>query len=123
MRVLTLLCALLALLAGAFAQGSSDQRQQADRARLASLGKEYKTLRAAHTRKPDPNTRQRFVRATVEYGTAVMMSPSLTPNVKYPKALRLYREALRLDPKNKEAAQNKKMIEDIYVSMGRPIPK
>ncbi len=51
-----------------------------------------------------------------------MTSPLLGAKVKYPRALRLYREALKLDPNNKEAKANKKMIEDIYRSMGRPIP-
>jgi tetratricopeptide (TPR) repeat protein len=52
-----------------------------------------------------------------------MTSPALTPKEKYPKALALFREALKVDPKNKVALENKNMIEQIYKSMGRPIPK
>ena len=38
-------------------------------------------------------------------------------------ALKYYREVLKADPKNEEALKNKKQIEDIYESMGMPIPQ
>lgn len=55
-------------------------------------------------------------------GTKIMNDPKLTPKEKYPKALDLYRDALALDPSNKEAKENKAMIEAIYKSMGREVP-
>jgi tetratricopeptide (TPR) repeat protein len=55
-------------------------------------------------------------------GTKVMTDGKLTPMEKYPKALDLYRQALELDPANKEAKENKDLIESIYKSMGKAIP-
>lgn len=63
-----------------------------------------------------------LVNATIEYGIAVMNGPG-APKQKYPDALRLYEEALKLDPENEEALKNKKLILDIYKSMGRKPPK
>lgn len=52
----------------------------------------------------------------------LMFEADLPPKDKYKPALVRYRRVLELDPKNAEAAQNKKQIEDIYESMGKPIP-
>ncbi len=52
----------------------------------------------------------------------LMFEADLAPKQKYKPALRRYRRVLQLDPSNKEAAANKKQIEDIYQSMGMPIP-
>lgn len=46
----------------------------------------------------------------------------LSPKKKYRPALQRYRRVLELEPGNEEAAANKKQIEDIYQSMGMPIP-
>ena len=71
----------------------------------------------------DENTKAAYVEATVKLATATMMAPELDKKVKYKDALRLYREALKFDPANKVAKSNSKMIEDIYLSLGRPIPQ
>ena len=47
---------------------------------------------------------------------------SFTPKKKYRPALKRYNRVLEIDPANKEAAANKKQLEDIYTSMGMPIP-
>ena len=52
-----------------------------------------------------------------------MLSDALDQKVKYKEALILYREALKIDPTNKEASSNKDLIESIYKSMNRPIPE
>lgn len=92
--------------------------------KLAKAAKTYQETKLAFSKKPKANKlKVAFVHATVAYGTVMMLSPDLGPRDKYPGALKLYREALVLDPKNKEAIANKKAIEDIYKSMGRPIPK
>jgi hypothetical protein len=52
----------------------------------------------------------------------LMFEAELPPKQKYKPALKRYRRVLQLDPNNKEAAANKKQIEDIYQSMGMPIP-
>ena len=53
----------------------------------------------------------------------LMFEADLPPKDKYKPALIRYRRVLELDPKNEEASVNKKQIEDIYQSMGKPIPK
>jgi tetratricopeptide (TPR) repeat protein len=70
----------------------------------------------------DAAAKKAYVDATVEYGTAVMLAPELTPKEKYPKALRLFREVLKLDPDNAQAKKSAETIEAIYKSMGRPVP-
>ncbi len=52
----------------------------------------------------------------------LMFEANLSPRKKYKPALQRYRRVLELDPGNSEAKENKKQIEDIYQSMGMPIP-
>jgi hypothetical protein len=52
-----------------------------------------------------------------------MYSSPLPPGQKYPKALAMYREVLKLDPNHAEARDATKMIEDIYASLGKPVPQ
>ncbi|MBZ0204348.1 MAG: hypothetical protein K8I03_15140 [Ignavibacteria bacterium] len=52
----------------------------------------------------------------------LMFEANLSPKKKYKPALQRYNKVLEIDPKNSEAMENKKQIEDIYQSMGLPIP-
>jgi tetratricopeptide (TPR) repeat protein len=52
----------------------------------------------------------------------LMFEANLSPKKKYKPALQRYNKVLEIDPKNSEAMENKKQIEDIYQSMGMPIP-
>lgn len=52
----------------------------------------------------------------------LMFEANLSPKKKYKPALQRYRRVLELDPGNSEAKENKQQIEDIYQSMGMPIP-
>lgn len=52
----------------------------------------------------------------------VMLDPDLGPKEKYPKSLGMFRDALEVDPNNALAKESIKLIEDIYKSMGRPVP-
>lgn len=91
---------------------------------LATLKEEHDTTKAEfEKKKDDAGAKKEYVDATVAFATATMMAESLPPRQKYPDALRLYREALEVDPKNDIALENKKMIEDIYKSMSKPIPE
>ena len=104
-----------------FAQTASLDK---DKANMAKLEKNYKLTKTAFAKKPKSEPlRKKYADATVAFGTATMMTGTLSPHAKYAGALHLYREALKVDPHNAEALKNKKMIEDIYQSMGRPIPK
>lgn len=95
----------------------------ADRAELKKHELGYKQAKAAFAKTKNAKTKKTYVDATVRFGTASMTSPVLDRKVKYKNALALYREALKLDPKNAEAKNNSEMIISIYKSMGRPIPK
>jgi len=52
----------------------------------------------------------------------LMFEANLSPKKKYKPALKRYNRVLEIDPGNSEAMENKKQIEDIYTSMGMPIP-
>jgi len=61
--------------------------------------------------------------AHLQYGDFYMYNQELPPRQKYPNALRQYRQVLTFDKTNKDAQTKIKQIEDIYKSMGRPIPQ
>lgn len=104
--------------------GQAGKQLTPEEAKLERLKKGYVAAKAKYTKQPkNANLKRNYVEATVAYGNAMMTSPALSAKVKYPGALRLYREALKLDPKHKVALANKKTIEDIYKGMGREIPK
>jgi hypothetical protein len=114
MRFPVLLAAFALLAATAFSQTPAE---------MTKYGKDYEVAKKALAAKPkDKKVRAKFVETACRYGTASMYSPSVPPRVKYRQALRLYREVLKIDPKNKEASNNSKMIIDIYKQMGRPVP-
>lgn len=71
----------------------------------------------------DAGLKDRVAEANYEVGYTMEMDPNLDPKVKYRGALKFYRRALELNPQHEQAAKEKKQIEDIYTSMGRPIPK
>lgn len=113
----------LGVLAASFAQ-TGDQVVKKETAELAKLEKAYNTAKAAHVKKPaDAKLKKTYVTATVDYGHAVMVSPALPPRMKYPQALKLFREAKKADPKNEKATKWITTIEEIYKSMGKPVPK
>lgn len=58
-----------------------------------------------------------------EQAEKIMLDPALAPKDKYPKALGMFRDALKIDPDNALAARSITLIEDIYKSMGRPVPQ
>lgn len=58
-----------------------------------------------------------------EEAEKIMLDPALAPREKYPKALGMFRDALTIDPGNTLAKDSITLIEDIYKSMGRPVPQ
>jgi tetratricopeptide (TPR) repeat protein len=56
-------------------------------------------------------------------GDSFMYNDQLPPRMKYPPALKAYREVLTYDKGNKKAQENIATIEGIYKSMGRPVPQ
>ena len=103
---------------------SPDPAIEKEKKEIKRLEGRYATTQAALKKSPrSAAAKKSHVEVTVKLATTVMNARSLAPKDKYPRALRLYREALKLDPSNKEAKANSKMIEDIYKSLGRPVPK
>lgn len=69
------------------------------------------------------SNKKNVVSTCLAAGNYLMFEAGLPPREKYRPALKYYREVLKADPKNEEALKNKKQIEDIYESMGMPIPQ
>lgn len=113
---------LIATLMASVAFGQNATQQVSD-AKLKELKATYATAKKNHTAKPkDAKAKKALVNASFALGMGSMYSVSLPARVKYKDALTYFRETLKLDPKHKLAAEQKKLIEDIYKSMGRPVP-
>ena len=70
-----------------------------------------------------PAIAKALVAANMAKGDFYMATDQLPPRAKYTNALQAYRKVLVHDKTNKKAADNIKTIEDIYKSMGRPVPQ
>ncbi len=68
-------------------------------------------------------SRKEVIASSIAVANYLMFEANLPAKEKYRPALKYYRKVLELDPKNEEALKNKKQIEDIYESMGMPIPQ
>jgi len=68
------------------------------------------------------NDKKVLAAALASRGYARMTDDAAGARVKYRKALEDFREALKNDPTNAKAKDNKVLIEGIYHSMGRPVP-
>jgi tetratricopeptide (TPR) repeat protein len=64
-----------------------------------------------------------LIEAHLKAGNYLMFEADLPAKQKYRPALKHFRRVIELDPGNQVAAANKKQIEDIYESMGMPIPQ
>jgi tetratricopeptide (TPR) repeat protein len=56
-------------------------------------------------------------------GDSLMANEQMPPRMKYPSALKAYRQVLVYDKANKKAQSQIATIEGIYKSMGRPVPQ
>lgn len=123
-RAFLLLSAFSLMLAAASAPAQSNVNEKKELAELKKLEQLQQKAKAEYTKAPkDAGKKKKYLDLTLTLANNTQASMALGSKEKYPKALRLYREVLKVDPKNKEAKENKDMIEMIYKSMGRPIPK
>lgn len=109
----------------ALAQGPmfSDKPTPADKARLIKLEKAYRAAKAVLAKSPtNPKAKKDFAAIGAAYGHESMVSPVLTPHVKYPQALRIYREVLKVDPNQETAKSESALIIRIYKQLHRPVP-
>jgi lipoprotein-anchoring transpeptidase ErfK/SrfK len=67
--------------------------------------------------------KQQQAQKLAEDAQKVMLDPALPPREKYLKALTMFRNALKIDPDNALAKDGVNLIEDVYRSMGRPVPQ
>ena len=70
-----------------------------------------------------PAVTKALVDAHMQKADFFMNDPNSPPRVKYTTALKEYRKVLTYEKSNKKAAESIKTIEDIYKSMGRPVPQ
>ena len=61
--------------------------------------------------------------AHLKFGDSYFNNENLPPRQKYRPALLEYRKVLNYDKANKDATTKIKLIEDIYKSMGMPVPQ
>lgn len=82
------------------------------------------TLEAAHKTQPkSAEVQKTLAEAHLAHGDSFMYNEALPPRMKYPQALKAYRKVLEYDKANKKAQEQISTIENIYKSMGRPIPQ
>lgn len=89
----------------------------------SALKAKVATTSAAYNRAKTPANKKAYGAAVANLAHAMMLDQSVPPAKRYPQALKMVRQALAIDPTNKTAAADKKMIEGVYKQMGRPIPK
>lgn len=119
--LMCLACTSISLGQGPFQQAKPTA---ADQAKLAKLEKAYKAAKAKLAKAPtNAKAKSDFATIGAAYGHESMISPALAPKVKYPQALRIYREVLKVDPNQKVAKSESELIISIYKQMGRPVPK
>lgn len=70
----------------------------------------------------DAKAKEAYIKATNSLADSTMLADELPPKVKYPGALKIYREVLKADPNNKHAKIEEAQIVSIYKSMGREVP-
>jgi tetratricopeptide (TPR) repeat protein len=80
-------------------------------------------LETAHKAKPQPEVKKALGEAHLAKAESFMYNEQLPPRMKYPTALKHYREVLKYDKENKTAQNGITTIESIYKSMGRPVPQ
>jgi tetratricopeptide (TPR) repeat protein len=83
-----------------------------------ALEHSYAKFKAVYAQEKSEENKQAYVAATVAYGTDLMANER-----KYPEALKIYDEALAVDPTNDEAKTNRQLILDIYAQLGKEPPK
>lgn len=116
-------CLLALLMVPAFGQYNKPvtPEQEAKNIKLL-LSKQAVAKKTYLKKKSDVKAKKAYVDSTVALGLQYTYANTVDRKKKYKIALNYFREALKTDPKNSVATEWKTRIEDIYRSMGRPIP-
>lgn len=102
---------------------NTSSNSEDDEKLVETLTKEADVADAKYQKTKSEADKKEAIERQMEAANFLMFQADLPPKKKYRPALKRYRRVLELDPDNNEAYANKKQIEDIYESMGRPIPK
>lgn len=86
-------------------------------AKVAIATQELAAAKADYIKARD--TKRNLAEASFKYGAIVVESPVLGPSEKYPLALALFRQTLKLEPNNADAAQWEETIIGIYAGLGK----
>ena len=103
-------------------QNTNDTSKSSGDQKADQLMKEADDAEAEYMKIKSDSDKKKCIEKQMAAANYLMFDANLSPKKKYRSALQRYRRVLELDPKNTEAAENKKQIEDIYQSMGMPIP-
>lgn len=94
-----------------------------DQPKLIQLKKIYNNAKKSYlAAQKNIALKQKYVSTALAYANAIMRATCLPPKSKYPVALAIYREVLKIEPKNIQAKESRDLIISVYKSMGRPIP-
>jgi tetratricopeptide (TPR) repeat protein len=81
-------------------------------------------LETEHKAQPkNAEVKSALAQTHLSYGDSLMNNAQMPPFRKYPGALKQFRSVLQYEPDNKKAKDNIALIEGIYKSMGREVPK
>lgn len=115
---------LLLLIALIGASMALAQQKPVTQQELAKVEQYYLKTKKEYEKNPkSAPAKATYTKTGVSYGEMVMKATFLPPREMYPRALRIFRDVKKADPKNVKANDWIKTIEGIYKSMGRPIPK
>jgi tetratricopeptide (TPR) repeat protein len=91
---------------------------------LVPAMQKYQAAQRALQKSPnDPAAKKAYVGATYQYAHDIEYGDKLSPMIRYRASLKLYRDALNVDPNHAPSLQEKNQIEEIYRTMPGGIPK
>jgi hypothetical protein len=101
---------------------SQNQQDTKGDAKADEMMKAADDAEAKYMKSKSESDKKEYIVKQMGAANYLMFEANLSPKKKYKPALQRYNKVLEIDPKNSEAMENKKQIEDIYQSMGMPIP-
>jgi hypothetical protein len=91
-------------------------------AKADKLIKEANDFENVYKKNNSDNIKSELMEKHLSAGIYLMYEAKLNPKKKYGPALKQFNRVLELDPENPEAINNKMQIEEIFMSLGRPMP-
>ncbi|MBX3118742.1 MAG: hypothetical protein KF784_06725 [Fimbriimonadaceae bacterium] len=124
LRKLGLVLVLLATIGMSAAFAQKTENAKPTKEEVAKVAKYFATVKQTYYKNPKSASAIKELAETGNtYAEMIMKADWIEPKQMYPHALKIFRVVKQADPKNEKATRWIKTIEDIYRSMGRPIPK